>query len=189
MNDAPQTPPANDATPEKAAASAKKEAPEDAAPAPIPAGRIGQVLEKLGHTVEHLGNDASGTEMIRLTRGQAVEVSRHLRDDEACQFDMLLLVTGVDWKTHRESVYHLYSTHQHTYLILKITADEADKSPSLYPVWPAVDWHEREAYDLLGVDYEGHPDLRRILMPNYWIGHPLRKDYKEEDPRLVWNRR
>jgi NADH-quinone oxidoreductase subunit C len=74
-------------------------------------------------------------------------------------------------------------------VILKVTANGADESPSLYPVWPAVDWHEREAYDLLGIHYIGHPDLRRILMPTYWLGHPLRKDYKEEDPRLVWNRR
>jgi NADH-quinone oxidoreductase subunit C len=98
-------------------------------------------------------------------------------------------VTGVDLKTHRESVYHLYSTETYTYLVVKIAADANEHSPSLYPVWPAVDWHERESYDLLGIHYDGHPNLVRILMPDDWLGHPLRKDYTEDDPRLVWNRR
>ena len=165
-----------------------KETVEEQAPA-IPAGRIGQRLAELGHTVEHLGADATGTEMIRLTREQALAVAKVLRDDEHCTFDMMLLVTGIDWKTHRESVYHLNSTTQHSFLQLKINANAQDDSPSLMPVWHACDWHEREAYDLLGIKYQGHPDLRRILMPNYWLGHPLRKDYVEDDPRLVWNRR
>jgi len=167
---------------------APEEAVIDQAPA-IPAGRIGQRLVDLGHTIEHLGNDAKGTEMIRLTREQALTVANVLRHDAECTFDMMLMVTGLDWKTHRESVYHLNSTTTFTYLIVKIAADEQDHSPSLMPVWHACDWHEREAYDLFGINYDGHPDLRRILMPNYWLGHPLRKDYVEDDPRLVWNRR
>jgi len=155
----------------------------------VPAGFFGALLESKGVAVEHLGNDAKGTEMIRLTADAILKAGDLLKGDASSKLDMLLLVTGIDWKTHRESVYHLYSTVHYHSLIIKIVADMNDTSPSLYPVWPAVDWHEREAYDLMGIHYEGHPDLRRILMPTYWLGHPLRKDYKEEDPRLVWNRR
>ncbi|MCE2931141.1 MAG: NADH-quinone oxidoreductase subunit C [Vampirovibrionales bacterium] len=155
----------------------------------IPAGFFGALLESKGIAVEHLGNDAKGTEIIRLTAEAILKAGELLKGDASSKLDMLLLVTGIDWKTHRESVYHLYSTVHYHSLIIKIVADANDTSPSLYPVWPAVDWHEREAYDLMGIHYEGHPDLRRILMPTYWLGHPLRKDYKEEDPRLVWNRR
>lgn len=158
-------------------------------PALLPAGIFGAFLESKGLAPEHLGSDAKGTEMIRVAASELISAGELLKQDVSTAFDMLWLVTGVDWRTHRETVYHLYSTvHFHT-VILKVTANAADESPSLYPVWPAVDWHEREAYDLLGIHYIGHPDLRRILMPTYWLGHPLRKDYKEEDPRLVWNRR
>jgi NADH-quinone oxidoreductase subunit C len=95
----------------------------------------------------------------------------------------------VDHKTHRESVIHLYSTEINHYLILKTPAGEEDWVPSVCSVWPAANWHERESYDLMGIDYVGHPDLTRILMPVDWLGHPLRKDYEENDPRLVWNKR
>jgi NADH-quinone oxidoreductase subunit C len=161
---------------------------ENTSPA-VPAGKLGALLESQGLSIEHLGNDAKGTEMIRLNADNVLQVAQVLKSHADLQFDMLLLVTGVDWKTHRESVYHLYSTVHFHSLIFKINANAQDESPSLYSVWSAVDWHEREAYDLMGITYVGHPDLRRILMPNYWLGYPLRKDYKEEDPRLVWNRR
>jgi NADH-quinone oxidoreductase subunit C len=109
-----------------------------------------------------------------------------LRDQ--ADFDLLLSCSGVDWKDRLESVYHLYSTKTHKYVALKVTA-ENEHSPSLTPVWPAADWHERETYDLVGIHYDGHPNLTRILMPIDWLGHPLRKDYKVDDPRLVWNER
>jgi NADH-quinone oxidoreductase subunit C len=146
-------------------------------------------LEKEGLTVTHLGPEATGKEMIGVAPDQLLQVGSFLRDNADCQFDYLLSVSGVDNKTHRTSVVHLYSLTTHEFVILKTDADDTERVPSLYPIWPAADWHERESYDLLGIVYTGHPDLRRILMPSDWIGHPLRKDYKENDPRLVWNRR
>lgn len=156
---------------------------------PVEPGLVAKRLAALGHSVESLAPDAQGTETLRLTSQTILAVAAVLRDDSELAFDFLMSVTGVDWKTHRESVYHLYSTATSQWLSLKIQADAQDHSPSLMPVWPAADWHEREAYDLMGIVYDGHPDLRRILMPTYWLGYPLRKGYKEEDPRLVWNRR
>jgi NADH-quinone oxidoreductase subunit C len=71
---------------------------------------------------------------------------------------------------------------------MKVNAVDEHVS-SLTPVYPAADWHEREAFDLFGIVFDGHPNLKRILMPSDWIGYPMRKDYKVTDPRLVWNER
>ncbi len=165
---------------------AKAAAPAEAEPAPVPAGKIGQLLEKLNIPVKHLGNDAMGTEMIDVSCANLLKAAEIIRDQG--QFDLLLSCAGVDWKDRLESVYHLYSTKTFEYLCLKVTA-ENEHSPSLMPIWHAADWHERESYDLLGIHYDGHTNLTRILMPNDWLGHPLRKDYKVNDPRLVWNER
>jgi NADH/F420H2 dehydrogenase subunit C len=155
-----------------------------------PAGVYGSLLEGNGFEgLTHLGADAKGIEGIRVPREQLLAVGAFLKAHESCLFDFLVSVSGVDLKTHRETVYHLHSLTTSQWLILKVDADAQERSPSLYPVWPAVDWHERESYDLMGIVYEGHPDLRRILMPTYWLGHPLRKDYVQDDPRLVWNNR
>ncbi len=184
------------ATPETAAkapvdavvppAAPKAEAPAKPEPPPIPAGVFGAQLEKAGIPVIHLGPDAMGNEVIRFLAGDLVRAAEFLRD--TCYFDLLLSCSAVDWKDRLESVYHLYSTTKHTYLAFKVDAVDAH-SPSLTPTWEAADWHEREGYDLMGIHYDGHPNLVRILMPDDWLGHPLRKDYKMEDPRLVWNER
>lgn len=188
MNDDQVLPPASADTSASADKSAKKtEAPvEKVAFEP---GPIAALLIENGLQVEPISPDAHGVETIRVERDLLLQVGYFLRDDERCQFDFLVSVTGLDWQTHRESVYHLEKLATAERLAIKVNADANERSPSLYPVWPAVDWHEREAYDLLGIIYEGHPDLRRILMPNYWVGYPLRKDYQENDPRLVWNKR
>jgi NADH-quinone oxidoreductase subunit C len=153
---------------------------------PVLAGAIGSVLDAAGLAVTHLGADSNGNEMLQVEPGNLLKVARHLRYQQG--FDLLLSCTGIDWKDRLESVYHLYSTATHGYLTLRINAVD-EHSPSLYPVWNAADWHEREAYDLLGIHYDGHPNLVRILMPDDWLGYPLRKDYKVNDPRLVWNER
>lgn len=106
------------------------------------------------------------------------EVGLFLRDHESTQFDLLHCVSGVDWPDYFESVYHLWSmTHRH-WVVIKVRTNKSDPHvPSVASIWPAANWHEREAYDLMGIIYDGHPDLTRILLPEEWEGHPLRKDY------------
>ncbi|GAC1351104.1 MAG: NADH-quinone oxidoreductase subunit C [Polyangiales bacterium] len=111
------------------------------------------------------------------------EVCRALRDDPETRFDWLECLTGVDYpdKSQIHVIYHLYSySHKHRF-IFKCFLDRADPSIStLNDVWKTANWHERETFDLLGVIFEGHPDLRRLLLPDDWEGHPMRKDFVEQ---------
>jgi len=101
-----------------------------------------------------------------------------LRDEPALRFEMLLLVTGVDRLERFEVVYHLTSlTHGHRIALKAILRHDTPHIGSVAAIYPAANWHERETYDLLGIVFDGHPDLRRILLPDDWEGHPLRKDY------------
>lgn len=94
-------------------------------------------------------------------------------------------VAGVDHETHMEVVYHLLSMDSgHVYAVKVRTDRERPSVPSVTPIWPTANWNEREIYDLLGIDFPGHPDLRRIMMPDDWVGHPLRKDYAPLDPEV-----
>lgn len=109
-------------------------------------------------------------------------VAKTLRDEPALRFELCLGVTGVHFleETGRElhSLVHLMSITHNRRIRLETTAPDADPHiPSLYAVYPAVDWHERETYDMFGIVYDGHPSLTRILMPDDWAGHPQRKDY------------
>lgn len=113
-----------------------------------------------------------------------VAVARCLRDDPALAFDALSNLTGVDLPAEEalQVVYHLYSyRHRHT-LVLKVSAPRAAPTvPTVEGVWRAATWLEREAYDLVGIVFAGHGDLRRLLLPEDWVGHPLRKDYVEAE--------
>ena len=99
-------------------------------------------------------------------------------------FDFLQNLTAVDWiKQDRiELVYHLWSYARRQERVVKIDLPRAQpEAPSVADVWRAADWYEREQFDLFGVEFTGHPDLRRILMPDDWPGYPMRKDYKEAE--------
>lgn len=110
-----------------------------------------------------------------------VEIARFLRDEPDLRFDFLQCLTGIDTKTTLTTVYHLWSyPHRHGIVLKAEVPRETPVCPSVAPVWSTADWHERESYDLLGIEYAGHPDLRRIMLPDDWEGHPLRKDYKEK---------
>jgi NADH-quinone oxidoreductase subunit C len=112
-----------------------------------------------------------------------VELCRFLKDDAELAFDCLMNLSAIDWpkKNQIELVYHLWSYSKRHAFILKIPLPrEAPEIASIESVWKSADWLEREQYDLLGVIFKGHPDLRRIMLPDDWVGHPLRKDYKEQ---------
>lgn len=94
-------------------------------------------------------------------------------------------VSGTDQETHLEVAYHMLSLETKQDYCFKVkTEREAAAIPSVTPVWPTANWNEREIYDLLGIHFHGHPDLRRIMMPDDWVGHPLRKDYEPFDPEV-----
>ena len=117
-------------------------------------------------------------------REKLIEVCRFLRDDAELRFDMLVDVTAVDYlgRVPRfEVVYHLYSLPLNHRIRIKAALEESDPSlPSLVPIWAGADWLERETWDLYGIVFEGHPDLRRIYLYEEFQGHPLRKDYPKE---------
>jgi NADH-quinone oxidoreductase subunit C len=107
-------------------------------------------------------------------------VAQWLRNEPAAAMDWLACITAVDYLSEGKlcAVYDLYSTqHGHRLAVKVYVARDKPSIASVADLWPAADWHEREAYDLMGIRFEGHSDLRRILLPEDWEGHPLRKDY------------
>jgi NADH-quinone oxidoreductase subunit C len=114
------------------------------------------------------------------------DLARFLHDDPASLFDFCSDVTATDWPARASQrfdlVYCLYSTTRRHRIRIKVRAGEHDGVPSVTSVWPAANWLEREVFDMFGVRFAGHPDLRRILMPEDWQGHPQRKDYPLEGP-------
>lgn len=113
-----------------------------------------------------------------------VEVCRFLRDEPELKFEILSDLTGLDFPKENkiEVVYHLYSYPQRHQIVLKVDLPRAEPRVStLEGVWKAANWLEREVFDLFGVSFDGHSDLRRIMLPEDWVGHPLRKDYVEQE--------
>jgi NADH-quinone oxidoreductase subunit C len=145
------------------------------------------VLEVLGHTIKsELGDTVIGYEIVRseltvtVKAAEIVKAARFLRDDRACQFICLIDITAIDWPSREQRfdvVYHLLSPQLNLRLRVKIMTDEATPVASLFDVYRGADWFEREAYDLYGILFTGHPDMRRILTDYGFEGHPLRKDF------------
>ena len=107
-----------------------------------------------------------------------VQVCAFVRHDERLRMDHLECLSGVDYKDRIEVVYTVYSMeHRHRYTLKVRLPRENPKVHTVESFWGVANWHEREAFDLLGVVFDGHSDLRRILCPDDWEGHPLRKDY------------
>jgi NADH-quinone oxidoreductase subunit C len=122
-----------------------------------------------------------------VSKESLVEVCEFLKSEDGGAYTYLVDETAVDYpkKEKRfEIIYILYSFKRNDRLRLKVLANESEKVPSVAAVWPTANWLEREVFDMFGILYEGHPDLRRILLPEEWVGHPLRKDYdilKQDD--------
>lgn len=143
-----------------------------------------EVYDKLKRVFEdgigEIKTDVSTYPFFFVSADKINAVSLFLRDEESLQFDNLSCLSGLDYdKDNLAVVYHLYSYVHHHKLVVKVVVPKSNPVvKTVSDVWAAADWHEREAYDLVGMTFEGHPDLRRILLPEDWEGHPLRKDYK-----------
>jgi len=144
-------------------------------------------LETLGQTIANaLAGSVTGTAVVRgeLTvqakAADIVKVATFLRDATPCQFSCIIDVTAVDWPSREQRfdvVYHLLSPRLNQRVRVKVMTDEVTPVPSLIEVYRGADWFERETYDLYGVLFIGHPDMRRILTDYGFEGHPLRKDF------------
>jgi NADH-quinone oxidoreductase subunit C len=142
---------------------------------------------------------ALGELTVVVVREQIAHFLRYLRDDQRCQFSCLIDICGVDYPGRAKRfdvVYHLLSLHLNHRIRVKTEPDDASPVPSAIEIFPAANWFEREAFDLYGILFSGHPDLRRILTDYGFQGHPLRKDfpltgfvevrYSEEAKRVVY---
>jgi NADH-quinone oxidoreductase subunit C len=145
------------------------------------------LIEKFGENVV-IGEETTGLQPALLIHPDHIaDVCLELRDNPKTYFDFLSCLSGVDYGIEAGRfgvVYHLASIPYQTQLTLKVSKEngrdleELPSFPTITSVYHAADWHEREAFDMMGIFFEGHPDLRRILLPDDWDGYPLRKDYK-----------
>jgi len=120
---------------------------------------------------------------IRVVYVPKENIFQYLKERKEEGFDTLLMITGVDYRDHLEVVYHLLSTRTNERLVVKTKTDgEVDSVTSL---WKGANWHERETWDLVGIKFRNHPNLRRILLAEGWVGHPLRKDYPMDKKQYV----
>lgn len=113
------------------------------------------------------------------------EVAQFLKHNEQLAFDFLSNLHGTDFETHMETYYHFYSYKEKQSLAIRVkTERDNPQVASVTPIWAGADWPERESYDLLGITYEGHPNLTRIMLSDDWVGYPLRKDYEQHDEEV-----
>jgi len=146
---------------------------------------VDEVRARFGSAVLE-SHDHRGDHTVVVERGRLPDVLAFCRDTGALAFDMLMDLTAVDYARFPgredgprfEVVYHLYALAHNHRLRVKVRVDEDDASvPTAVPLWPIANWFEREVWDMFGIRFEGHPDLRRLLMYEEFVGHPLRKDY------------
>jgi NADH-quinone oxidoreductase subunit C len=136
--------------------------------------------EKFGDAVLESKLEGVIDPWIRIAPDRIKDVALFLRDAEEAAFDSLMCLSGVDYMGGKLGVvYHLHSMKWNHKIVLKVgvTVENAH-CQSVESVWKTANWHEREAFDMIGIVFDGHPDLRRILMPDDWEGYPLRKDYQ-----------
>ena len=187
----PATPPVAKPAPPKAAAAHDTKPTPPAGPTdpPPPAGAqipafITALQAAVPGGVEHVSFYV-GDWAIIVPVARLLDVAGFLRGTPEASFDFCSDVTATDWPPRPQRfdvVYCLYSTRLRHRVRLKVRAADSEAVPSVSGIWPAADWLEREVYDLFGVNFTGHPNRKRILMPDDWQGHPQRKDYPLEGP-------
>ena len=124
-----------------------------------------------------------GKESLLVSPANWIEVATLIKNESDLNFDYLMCISSYDKgddKTYGVA-YNLFSTTNNHYLEVRVETDDNISIPSVFSLWKTALWHEREAYDMMGIQFDSHPDLKRILLPDDWEGHPLQKKFKEPD--------
>ena len=179
--------------PAPSAAGAPPSSPaKPAAPAPLQVPLDNELTrryrERFGSAVLDTLEDRKQSILI-VDALQLVKIARYSRDEE--KFDLLEDYTAVDWPRREKRfdlVVQLYSFTHNARLRLKIPLGAGEIPETLVPIWPVANWLEREIFDLFGIEFRGHPNLKRIMLPDEWQGHPLRKDYDILQQDTAWVR-
>ncbi len=141
-----------------------------------------RLKNEFGDEIISLTEDKSVDSFITIDAAGILEICLFLRDEKDMMFDYMVNLTGMDNGKTLGVVYHLYSVSLNHRIVLKVELDRVEpRVPTVERVWKTANWHEREAYDMYGVIFHGHPNLIRILCPYDWEGFPLRKDYQTPD--------
>jgi NADH-quinone oxidoreductase subunit C len=195
--EAPPTSPAQPTAPKSAAppappGPAKPAPPPPKAPPPVQVALENDLTKRYRHRFGAAILDALEDRKqpyLVIDSAQLADIARYSRDEE--KFDLLEDYTAVDWPRRDKRfdlIAILYSFPHNTRLRLKIPIAETERPASLVEVWPTANWLEREIFDMFGIAFAGHPDLKRILLPDEWQGHPLRKDYDILRQDTAWIR-
>jgi NADH-quinone oxidoreductase subunit C len=174
--------------PPAAAAPPRPPAPPKEGPVTLDNDLVKRYKEKFGPAILEAWTDRKQAILV-VARELLAEIATYSRDDE--KFDWLSDLTAVDWPKREKRfdiVLNMYSMEKNERLRLKVQATADERVPSVQGIWSTTNWMEREVYDMFGVIFEGHPDLKRILLPDEWQGFPLRKDYDILTQDTAWVR-
>src|ERR1700738_818089 len=176
------------AKPPAAAAPPKPATPPKEGPVPLDNDLVKRYKQRFGDAIREAWIDRKQSILV-VAREKLVEIATYSRDEE--KFDWLSDLTAVDWPKREQRfdiVLNMYSMEKNERLRLKVYASADERVPSVQGVWATANWEEREVYDMFGVVFEGHPELKRILLPDEWQGYPLRKDYDILTQDTAWVR-
>jgi NADH-quinone oxidoreductase subunit C len=176
------------AKPPAAAVPPRPPAPPKEGPVALDNDLVKRYKEKFGPAILESWIDRKQAILV-VARELLAEIATYSRDDE--KFDWLSDLTAVDWPKREKRfdiVLNLYSMEKNERLRLKVHATADERVPSVQGIWSTTNWMEREVYDMFGIVFEGHPDLKRILLPDEWQGFPLRKDYDILTQDTAWVR-
>jgi len=144
--------------------------------------QVARLQEKFGKAIEEIRmppEHPTDVPIVYINKDSLITVIRFIKEEQGFEYNFLSDITATDEEIDPrfEVVYNLFSHQTRSRIRIKVRVSEGEEVPTLVTVWDGANWAEREVFDMFGVKFKGHPDLRRILMDGRWVGHPLRKDY------------